>query len=89
MRPLQTGFCGKSLESPPSFVELKKHEKEVKVLDDRLSRSRTVSGTQRVHFFIPISANVEVKLFSSSIVSRRKKVGVGSAPVLSPQATAS
>ena len=29
-----------------------------------------------------------MKLFSSSTVSRREKVEVGSAPVLSPQATA-
>ena len=50
---------------------------------------RTVAGTQKLHCFIPVSANtVEVKLFSSSTVSRREKVEVGRTPVLSPRATA-
>ena len=71
------------------FVELRGHGQEAEVLEDRLSRSRTVPGTQKLHFLIPTSANTdEVKLFSSSAVSRREKVEVGSAPVLSPQATA-
>ena len=71
------------------FVELRGHGHEAEVLQDRLSRSRTVPGTQKLHFLIPTSANTdEVKLFSSSAVSRREKVEVGSAPVLSPQVTA-
>ena len=54
-------------------------------------QGRTVPGTQKLHCFIfsSISANtVEVKLFSSSTVSKREEMGVGRAPVLSPQATA-
>ena len=71
------------------IVASEEHEQEAKLLDGRLARSRTVPGTQKLHCFIPISPNtLEVKLFSSSTVSRREKVEVGSAPVLSPQATA-
>ena len=71
------------------FVALGEHEQEAKLLDGRLARSRTVPGTQKLHCFIPISPNtLEVKLFSSSTVSRRERVEVGSEPVLTPQATA-
>ncbi|KAL5509652.1 hypothetical protein EMCRGX_G005052 [Ephydatia muelleri] len=76
-------------EKYPASVVQKEHEQEAKLLDRRLARSRTVPGTQKHHCFIPISPNtLEVKLFSSSTVSRREKVEVGSAPVLTPQATA-
>ena len=71
------------------FVALNEHQQETKLLEERLARSRTVAGTQKLHCFIPVSANtVEVKLFSSSTVSRREKVEVGRTPVLSPRATA-
>ena len=71
------------------FVELKEHDEEAKILEDRLSRSRTVPGTQKLHCFIPVSTNtVEVKLYSSSVVPRREKVVVGNAPVLSRHVTA-
>ena len=71
------------------FVALGGHEQEAKLLDGRLARSRTVPGTQKLHCFISISPNtLEVKLFSSSTVSRRERVEVGSEPVLTPQATA-
>ena len=56
------------------FVALHEHQQET---EERLARSRTVAGTQKLHCFIPVSANtVEVKLFSSSTVSRREKVEV-------------
>ena len=43
----------------------------------------------QAHKSFTVSANtVEVKLFSSSTVSKREEMGVGRAPVLSPQATA-
>ena len=71
------------------FVALNEHQQETKLLEERLARSRTVAGTQKLHCFTPVSANtVEVKLFSSSTVSRREKVEVGRTPVLSPRATA-
>ena len=55
------------------FVALNEHQQETKLLEERLARSRTVAGTQKLHCFIPVSANaVEVKLFSSSSVSKRK-----------------
>eukprot|EP00731_Ephydatia_muelleri_P023095 Em0015g678a len=48
------------------FVESKEHDLlEAKELEQRLARSRTVPGTQKLHCFIPTSAHtVEVKLFS-------------------------
>ena len=71
------------------FVAINEHQQEAKLLEEWLARSRTVAGTQKLHCFIPVSANtVEVKLFSSSTMSRREKVKVGRTPVLSPRATA-
>eukprot|EP00731_Ephydatia_muelleri_P035604 Em0140g7a len=71
------------------FVALNEHQQEAKLLEERLARSRTVAGTQKLHCSIPVPANtVEVKLFSCSTVSRREKVKVGRTPVLSPRATA-
>ena len=62
------------------FVESKEHDLEAKELEQRLARSRTVPGTQKLHCFIPTSAHtVEVKLFSYSRVSRSERVDVGSA----------
>ena len=63
------------------FVESKEHDLlEAKELEQRLARSRTVPGTQKLHCFIPTSAHtVEVKLFSYSTVSRSERVDVGSA----------
>ena len=61
-------------------MESKEHDLETKELEQRLARSRTVPGTQKLHCFIPTSVHtVEVKLFSSSRVSRRERVDVGSA----------
>lgn len=53
------------------FAMLTEHEQEAKLLEAHHERCRTVPGTQKVHSVIPISSTVvEVKLFSSSTVSR-------------------
>lgn len=59
------------------FATLTEHEQEAKLLEDRLKRSRTVPGTQKVHSVIPVSSTaVEVKPFSSSTVSRIERVSL-------------
>ena len=69
------------------FVALNEHHQEAKELE-RLAKSRTVLGTQKLHCFIPVLANtVEVKQFSSSTVSRREQVEVRQALVFTPPAT--
>ena len=56
------------------FVKLKEHDEEAKILEDRLSRSRTVPGTQKLHCFITVSTKtVEVKLYKYPVQCPEEK----------------
>jgi len=51
------------------------YESEQRILDQRFQQSCTISGTRKLHSFVPVSnSTVEVRSYSSSDASRKERV---------------
>lgn len=58
-----------------SFADIREHEQESALLEERMKRARTVPGTQKLHSFVPLSTEaVEVRRFSASPICRHERV---------------
>ena len=61
-------FCCSKIEGIKfSYTTFKDYEDEVEFLSDRFSRACTIAGTQKLHYFEPVSpSTLLVKLYSSA-----------------------
>ena len=61
-----------------AYCSLADYEEEVKNLEERFSRTRTIPGTRKLHSFVPVSKDrIEVKPFSTSTTSKEERVSCG------------